>query len=485
MAQDNRLLNNTEIMQDPPSDIQAERNFLGALLLDGTLLTKVNNEVGMIDVDDFASEKNQTVYKAILNRAAISDDFNPVIISDILETQGDLEKAGGRNYVLDLSSVTSPISSICDYATIIINKSKRRKLIVIAEQIVRMCYVPDGKSVNEIYDEAQGLVFKLSQENAQKDSGPKPVIPVASDIIKKIESKEYLQTSNGIPTGFIEFDSLTKGLQPGSLNIVAARPGMGKTSFAMNIVSNIALNTDINKPALVFSLEMPIEQIVMRMLSSFGRVSMSDMMQCNVTADQWHDMIRKISLLSIPSADGTDKKNKMYIDDSGDITPLELRSRARQLALEHGGLSVIMVDYIQLMRSQTKAASRSLEVGEISRSLKLLAKELEVPIIALSQLNRDVEGRKDHRPMNSDLRESGSLEQDADMILFLHREYAYTKSEEDISKALLIVSKNRNGATKDIKLQFQGEYTTFYDLDNNVSIINEDIPVDESPYGYQ
>lgn len=468
-----------EMRKDPPSDLEAERNLLGALLLDGTLLARIGDEVRVLEPEDFSSKKHQAIFGAILQRSATSDDFNPVIINDLLENQGKLADAGGRDYVLNLSAITSPHSSVAEYAKIIKDKSRRRRMIWVAEQIVRMGYVPEGRSVDEIYDQAQGLIFDLAQNYANQESGPKPILPVALDIIDKIESKTILESANGVLTGFVELDNLTHGLQPGSLNIVAARPGMGKTSFAMNIITNIALNQEVTKPALVFSLEMPIDQLVMRMLSSFGRVSISDILDFKVGADEWHSMIQKISLLHL-DVDGKEY-NKIFIDDSGDIDPLQLRSRARQLASEFGGLSVIMVDYIQLMRTTAKYTSRALEVGEISRSLKLLAKELNIPVIALSQLNREVEGRKDHRPINSDLRESGSLEQDADTVLFLHREYLYSKLDEDISKALLIVSKNRNGATRDIQLQFQGEYTTFYDMDDSSSSLYDDIPLD-SPY---
>ena len=248
----------------------------------------------------------------------------------------------------------------------------------------------------------------------------------------------------------------------------------------MNIIENIAMNPENTKPALVFSLEMPAHQIVLRMLSTFGRVSMKDLQEGKVLSNQWRDIISKVSMLTY--GEGDDKKNKLFIDDSGDITPLEVRSRARKLALEHGGLSCIMIDYIQLMKGQTRSENRALEVGEISRSLKMLAKDLDVPVIALSQLNREVEGRKDHRPMNSDLRESGSLEQDADMIMFLHRESVYKSDEEaDESKAILIVSKNRNGALKDIELQFQGAYTAFYDKDNIIASMEEP-PLSENYY---
>lgn len=465
-----------ETLKDPPKNLEAERNLLGALMRDGTLLAAIGNEIGPLNPDDFASEKNRIIYSCILNRAASSDEFDPTVICSILENEGLLDKVGGKAYISGLIANTAPESVAIEYALIIRNNARRRRLISAAEKISNMGYMPEGRTVDELYDEAQGLIFKLSEENAHTDAGPVPALTHAVKLLEKIQhDKDLGQRMTGIPSGFSELDELTSGLQPGSLNIVAARPGVGKTSFSMNIVENIAMNPDIHKPALVFSLEMPAQQIVLRMLSTFGRVSMRELSEGKVTTNQWHDIIRKVAMLTETDENNV-KRNKLYIDDSGDVTPLEVRSRARKLAAEHGGLSVIMIDYIQLMKGQTKAENRSLEVGEISRSLKLLAKDLEVPVIALSQLNREVENRKDHRPMNSDLRESGSLEQDADMIMFLHREATYHGGGdgEDNGKALLIVSKNRNGAIKDIELQFQGAYTAFYDKANTVAMM--DVP---------
>ncbi len=452
-------------LRQVPKNLDAERHFLGALLLDGSLFPRISEEFGAIPKEDFFSERNRIIYEAILHRAAISDDFDPTVICADLEISGLLDKAGGKSYVASLTDDVGPSSAITEYARIIRDTSRRRQLISVAEHIESLGYSPEGRKVDELYDEAQGLIFTLSEKNSHTDNGPRTMTDVALALINKIKA-DMAQGSKmrGISTGFSGLDNLTSGLQGGSLNIIAARPGIGKTSFAMNIVENIAMNPDNHKPALVFSLEMPSEQIALRMLSTFGRVPMKDLSLGQVTPAQWHDIVRKVVLLA--DHDGETRKNKLYIDDSGDLTPLELRSRARKIASDNGGLSVIMVDYIQLMKGQTKAENRSLEVGEISRSLKMLAKELNVPVIALSQLNREVEGRKDHRPMNSDLRESGSLEQDADLILFLHRESVYkdhSANDVDDSEAKLIVSKNRNGATGDIDLQFQGAYTAFYD----------------------
>lgn len=463
----NRTYNRNDLtsLREMPKNIEAEQHLLGALLLDGSVLSKISEDVGPLPRDDFFSERNRIIYETILHRAATSDDFDPTVICSDLEIAGLLDKVGGRQYVASLTDNVGPISAVAEYAKIIRDTSRRRQLISVAEHIEAISYAPEGRKVDELYDEAQGLVFTLSEKNAHTDNGPRTMTDVALALINKIKADMALGSKmRGVSTGFSGLDNLTSGLQGGSLNIIAARPGVGKTSFAMNIVENIAMNPDNHKPALVFSLEMPAEQIALRMLSTFGRVPMKDLSLGNVTPAQWHDIVRKVVLLA--DSEGNIRKNKLYIDDSGDLTPLELRSRARKIAADNGGLSVIMVDYIQLMKGQTKAENRSLEVGEISRSLKLLAKELNVPVLALSQLNREVEGRKDHRPMNSDLRESGSLEQDADLILFLHRESLYkdrNASDVDESAAKLIVSKNRNGATGDIELQFQGAYTAFYD----------------------
>lgn len=454
-------------MYDMPVDLDAEREVLGALIQDGTMLATITDSIGILAVEEFASEKHRLIYRTILNLSTTTDNFSNTIINDVLERDGVLEKAGGRTYVNELNQYKNlNTSAIIETAKIIRNKARRRAMIEVADQIRDMCFVPDGRSVKEIFDESAGMVFKLAEESGQNDNGPQPAVKRAVELLVNLQEEITKEDHmSGVPTGFTELDNITQGLQPGSLNIIAARPSVGKTSFAMNIVANIAMNPTIHKPALVFSLEMPTDQILLRMLSTFGRVSMNNLKKGQVETHQWRDMVRKVKLLSEEDANG-DRRDKLYIDDNGDITPLELRSRARKLYLENDGLSVIMIDYVQLMRSQTKAANRTLEIGEISRSLKMLAKELEVPIIALAQLNREVDNRKDHRPLNSDLRESGSLEQDADMIMFLHREAIYGKSEggtDNSHQATLIIGKNRNGATADIELLFMGEYTAFYD----------------------
>lgn len=457
---------NETLRRDPPKDLDAERNLLGALMQDGTLLSAITESMGTLNEEEFASDRNRIIYSTIIKRSATTEDFNPTAICAQLEIDGNLARAGGRSYIDTLiTNSGAPTATIIEFAQIIRNNYRRRAMIAVGEYILDLCYTPEGRNVKEIFDEASGEVFKLIESAQNNKEGLIPVVPKAVDMIANIQN-DLKQNGmlTGIMTGFTELDSITQGLQPGSLNIIAARPAVGKTSFAMNIVTNVAMNPNIHKPVLVFSLEMPMEQLILRMLSAFGRISINKIKSGELQPNQWVDMVRKVKLLA-EFKDGKEI-DKLYIDDSGDITPLELRAKARKVAMDHNGLSMIMIDYIQLMRSQTKAANRTLEIGDISRSLKLLAKELNVPIIALAQLNREVDNRKDHRPLNSDLRESGSLEQDADLILFLHREAVYGQApngNDNSHQAQLIIGKNRNGATEDIELYFMGEYTSFFD----------------------
>lgn len=459
------------ILKAPPKDEDAERHLLGALLLDGSCLQQITQELGRLEPREFYAEKHRLIYSAILQRSSFSDNFDPMIIKATLETNGYLDKAGGAGYLSGLLQSGGSPGSAVDYARIIRETSKRRQLIALAEKIAASGYEPKGRDVRTLFSEAQSVIYDAVTENEGAESeGPQPITQVSDRLIKKI--KENLASGTqmrGVATGFSELDMLTQGLQGGTLNIIAARPGVGKTSFAMNIVENIVLEPAVKKPGLVFSMEMPAEAIALRMLSNFGQVPLQKLTNGAASESQWERIVKKLMLLvgHRQNENGeSDTYNKLYIDDTGAITPAELRTRARQIADLEGGLSVIMVDYIQLMKGDGDQENRALELGQISRSLKLLSKELDCPVLCLSQLNREVDSRKDHRPMNSDLRESGSIEQDADLIMFLQRESIYrekTDENGDDGKATLIIGKNRNGALKDIDLQFIGEYTSFYD----------------------
>ena len=455
----------------PPFDETAEQRLLSALMLDGSCLQKVIQEVGRLEEDEFYSEKNRLIYGAILRRSELSDNFEPTVIKSTLDNNGFLEKAGGAGYLAEIAAIGGSAVSAPDYAKIIRECFRRRQLIAVAEDILDSGYFPQGRDIRDLFAQAQSKVYDMVTENDSSVSeGPRSIVDITNVLIGRIHANLESGTQmRGVPTGFTELDQLTLGLQGGTLNIIAARPGIGKTSFAMNIVENIVLNPDVKKPGLVFSMEMPAEAIAMRMLSNFGQVPLQQLTNGAAGAAQWERIINKITLLTGTRENEDHQQemyNKLFIDDTGAITPAELRSRAHQIADREGGISVIMVDYIQLMKGDGVQENRALEIGSISRSLKLLSKELDCPILCLSQLNREVDSRKDHRPMNSDLRESGAIEQDADLIMFLHRESAYrekTDENGDDGQALLIVGKNRNGALRDIELQFIGEYTSFYD----------------------
>ncbi len=457
-----------------PANDDAERRFLGSVMLDGSSLERVTREIGLLKEEAFFGKRNRLVYHAILERAESSSNFDPTIISAWLESNGHLEEAGGNGYLSSLMNSGADPGSAPEYARIISECYKRRQIIALAGEVTQSAYEPDGREADMLFNEAQSKFYDAAEANRGEDAGrPRPMIEVTGQVIERIrENMHSGSRMRGVASGFRELDELTLGLQGGTLNIIAARPGVGKTSFAMNIVENIVLNPDVKKPGLVFSLEMPSESIALRMLSNFGQVPMQNLVNGEVPVSGWDRIMGKMRLLSVEREDHKGTFDKLFIDDSGSVTPAELRARAREIAEINGGLSVIMVDYLQLMKGDSDSAeNRALELGSISRSLKLLSKELDVPVLALSQLNREVESRKDHRPMNSDLRESGSLEQDADLIMFLHREALYherTDESADDGRALLIVSKNRNGALKDIELQFIGEYTSFYDKEQPV-----------------
>lgn len=466
-----------------PTNIDAERLLLGALIQDGSIFDELVNILGsQLEPEEFASESHRIIFKKMTEIAAGTSpgagsptpnnnyDFSPVLLCSHLNNEGLLEEIGGKRYITSLlGNTNSPLSAVGEYAHIIRNCYKRRMLIKTCENIIEMCYTPEGRSIAQIFENTEASITKITSSIAANNP-PRSAVEIAAALLDRLSDQSEDEDSlKGTATGFIELDKITQGLRPGSLNIIAARPAVGKTSFAMNIVANIAMNPKTNYPALVFSLEMPAEQLIMRLLSSIARVSTDNLVKFTMNHATWVKIISSLRLLNrecVINRNGIEETKNvdfLFIDDSSDISPTEVRAKALKLKQDYGGISCIMIDYIQLMRSSTKHPSRTLEIGEISRSLKILAKELDIPIIALAQLNREVDSRKDHRPLNSDLRESGSIEQDADLILFLLREAVYGKTEDNENEALLIIGKNRHGATADIELTFLGECTTFFD----------------------
>ena len=381
-----------------------------------------------------------------------------ITLDQALKAKGISDSVGGFAYLADLSNNTPNAINILAYAEIVREKAILRELIAVGNRIAENSYSPKGKDIKMVLDEAEREVFAIAEKRSSSTEGPQNVLSVLESTIARIDTLSKLENHSGVTgvtTGFVDLDKKTAGLQPSDLIIVAARPSMGKTTFAMNLCENAAMASD--KPVLVFSLEMPAEQIMMRMIASLARVDQTKIRTGqNLDETEWSKIASVFGMFK--------QKNNLYIDDSSGLTPTELRSRARRVYRENGGLSMIMVDYLQLMRAPAFSDNRTLEIAEISRSLKALAKELEVPVIALSQLNRTLEQRADKRPVNSDLRESGSIEQDADLIMFIYRDEVYNDNSEDKGVAEIIIGKQRNGPIGRVRLAFNGQFSRFDNL---------------------
>lgn len=439
----------------PPHSNEAEQAVLGGILLNNQYWDEVTEHVIS---EDFYTFAHRLIFEEMGELIAHQKPVDLITLEQALKHKDILEQVGGFAYLAELSNNTPSAANIVAYANIVRDKAIMRELISVGNRIAQNSYSPKGSDVKELLDEAEREVFAIAEKRTSSSEGPKNVLSILDQTIDKIEflsqSKDHSGIT-GISTGFVDLDKKTAGLQKSDLIIVAARPSMGKTTFAMNLCENAALNS--KKPVLVFSLEMPSEQIMMRSLASLSRVDQTKIRTGKGLTDQdW---------ASIGSTMGIFKnKPNLFIDDSSGLTPTELRSRARRVYRENDGLSMIMVDYLQLMRAPAFSDNRTLEIAEISRSLKALAKELEVPVVALSQLNRTLENRQDKRPVNSDLRESGSIEQDADLIMFIYRDEVYHPESEDKGIAEVIIGKQRNGPIGKVRLKFQGQFSRFDNL---------------------
>lgn len=437
-------------LKTPPHSIEAEQSVLGGLLLDNEGWDKVGDK---ITSDDFYHPRHRIVYSAIGRSANESLPFDPLTLADTMDRHGELDDAGGMLYLTELVSNVAGIANIEAYANIIQERSILRKLINTSQKIAERAYNPEGLSSAEALDEAERLVFNIAEERP-KVGGPQGVREILDNTVKKID--EMFNSGNaitGVTTGFSDLDKMTSGMQSSDMIIVAARPSMGKTTFAMNLVENALLNTE--KAILVFSLEMPSEQLMMRMLSSLGRINQSKVRSGNLEEEDWPKLVSAVERI---------KDKKLFIDDTAGISPSEMRSRARRIVREHGELGMIMIDYLQLMQIPGFSEGRTNEISEISRSLKSMAKEFDVPVIALSQLNRSLEQRPNKRPVNSDLRESGAIEQDADVIMFIYRDEVYNPDTEYKGVGEIIIGKQRNGPIGSCRLAFIGQYTRFENL---------------------
>lgn len=434
----------------PPYSIEAERSVIGGLMLDPQAWEKVSE---VVMADDFYRPEHRAIFSVI---ARLADDTEPadvVTISERLDKRGELEEIGGIAYLIEMVEATPSAANIASYAEIVRERSVLRRLISTTNDINSRAYHPEGMTASEIVEDAERLIFQLSGDG-EKKGGPRVASEILSKTVDKIDELYHREGSiTGLSTGFTDLDAMTSGLQPSDLIIVAGRPSMGKTTFAMNLVENATMISEL--PVVVFSLEMPAEQLMMRMLSSLGRIDQTRMRSGQLIQEDWDKLMSAVKML---------KDRKLFIDDTAGISPTEMRSRTRRIAREHGGVALIMIDYLQLMQIPGYSEGRTNEISEISRSLKAIAKEMNCPVIALSQLNRSLEQRPNKRPVNSDLRESGAIEQDADIISFVYRDEVYHEDTPHKGVAEIIIGKQRNGPIGTCRLAFIGKFTRFEDL---------------------
>ena len=431
----------------PPHSIEAEQSLLGGLMLDHQSWDKVAD---IVSERDFYRKDHRLIFSAIAALAEAASPCDVVTVSEHLGNRGQLDDAGGLEYLATLANESPGAANARAYARILRERSMLRALISAGNQISGAAFTTDGRSAAEIVDEAERLVFEIAESGARGRSGfraLKQILPEAVDRIDVLHQSEGDIT--GIPSGFTEFDKLTAGLQAGELIVIAGRPSMGKTTLAINIAENAAIGSKV--PTAIFSMEMPSQQLAFRMISSLGRVNQTHLRTGKFPDEDWSRINTAVQLMS---------DAPIFIDDTAGLSPTEIRARARRLQREHG-LGLIVVDYLQLMAVPGSKENRATEISEISRSLKALAKELALPIIALSQLNRGVEQRTDKRPVMSDLRESGAIEQDADLIVFIYREEVYNQDTPRKGIADISIAKQRNGPIGDFPLTFVGRYTKF------------------------
>lgn len=444
----------TQALRVPPHSVQAEQAVIGGLMLDNQAWDQVAGRVGK---EDFYRREHQLIFEAIDGLAESSKPFDVVTLAEELERFGRLEEVGGLVYLGNLASDTPSAANIRSYADIVREHSVVRQLIHVGTEIADSGFQTEGLSSKELLDNAEKKVFQIAEQLQSGGGGFQPTSALVKTAMNRIqELYDSDEPITGLSTGFHKMDEMTSGLQKSDLVIVAGRPSMGKTTFAMNIAENVAISS--KKHVAVFSMEMPGEQLAMRMLSSLGRVELQRIRSGDLMDDEFPRLTSAVTILS---------NAPIHIDDTPALTPTDLRARARRLkrecqGKEDEGLGLIVIDYLQLMQCPG-SENRTNEIGEISRSLKALAKELDVPVIALSQLNRGLEQRTDKRPVMSDLRESGSIEQDADMVVFIYRDEVYNKElpEEEKGKAEILIRKQRNGPIGEFMLTFLGKYTKF------------------------
>jgi replicative DNA helicase len=436
----------------PPHSIEAESSVLGGLLLDNGAWDRMAD---LLVDGDFYRHEHKLIYAAIGGLINASKPADVITVYEQLQSLGKADEIGGLVYLNSLAQYVPSASNIRRYAEIVRERSILRKLVSASDEIATNAFNPQGKAVDKILDEAEQKIFNIGEEGSRMKQGFQSMDALVVELLDRVtEMAENPNDITGVRTGFHDFDKMTSGLQPGDMIVLAARPSMGKTSLAINIAEHVALDEGL--PVAVFSMEMGAAQLAVRIVGSIGRIDQGHLRTGKLSDEEWPRLTEAIEKLRTVS---------LHIDETPGLSTSELRANARRLARQYGRLGLIVVDYLQLMSTSTSGdENRATAVGEISRGLKMLAKELKCPVIALSQLSRGVESRTDKRPMMSDLRESGAIEQDADIIMFIYRDDYYNKESKEPGVAEMIISKHRNGPTGTIKLAFLKPLTKFENL---------------------
>lgn len=434
----------------PPHSVEAEQSLLGGLLLDNNAWDRIAD---VVTESDFYRDDHRRIFRAIGRLCIAGRPADVVTVFEVIEQANEVDQTGGLSYLAEIANATPSAANIRRYAEIVRERAVLRRLVTVGDEIAGSALNPAGRDVKALLDEAERSIFDIAEAGARTGQGFIPIQPLVGEVVQHMEAllaRDSQTDITGVPSGFTDLDRLTSGLQPGDMIVVAGRPSMGKTAFALNIAEHIGV--DQRLPVAIFSLEMSGPQLATRFLSSVGRIDQSKLRNGRLTDEDWERLTMALGKLH---------EAPIHIDETGAINATDLRARARRLYRQCGGLSLIVIDYLQLMTSTKSNENRATELSEISRSVKALAKELKVPIVALSQLSRKVEERTDKRPLMSDLRESGAIEQDADIILMMYREEYYKQDTQDKGVAEVIIGKHRNGPTGTVRLTFLGEYTKF------------------------
>jgi replicative DNA helicase len=434
----------------PPHSIEAEQSLIGGLLLDNNAWDRIADLVGEAD---FYRDDHRRIFRHIAKLIELGKPADVITVFESLDKSNEAESSGGLAYLGEIANNTPSAANIRRYAEIVRERAILRKLVTVGDEIAEAALNPAGKDAKQLLDEAEAKVFEIAEAGSRKDQGFVAIQPLLGQVVDRIQElydRDHPSDITGIPSGFHDLDRMLSGLQPGDMIIVAGRPSMGKTAFALNIAEGVALEAGL--PVAIFSMEMPGTQLAMRFLSSVGKLDQHRVRTGRLNDDEWQRMTYALGKLHEAS---------IHIDETPALNATELRARARRLYRQCGKLGLIVIDYLQLMSSVKEGENRATEISEISRAVKALAKELHVPVIALSQLSRNVESRPNKRPVMSDLRESGAIEQDADVILFIYRDEVYNPDSPDKGSAEIIIGKQRNGPIGTVRLTFLGEYTRF------------------------